>query len=304
MKTCIIINPTAGSASERSSLEKPFKQWAEEACWRTTEAGHAERLAARAIDEGFEQIIVAGGDGTVNEVVNGILRHDGGNVRIGVVPLGTGNDLVRTLAIPPDPRDALAILREGREVTVDAIQVDTDGRVIYGINVAAGGFSGQVDEVVTSELKETWGPLAYILGAASALPDLREYETTIAFEDGPEEAVDALNIIVANGRTVAGGQMVAPLANPCDGLLDVAVVEYGSVFEMASVGTRLMAGSYMESDHVRHRKARRVSVRSEPGMWFNIDGELITKEPLTFTVRPQVLRVLVGPEFRAEQNGL
>lgn len=300
MKTCVIINPQAGSASERSHLEQPLHEWAEGACWQTTEAGHAERLAARAVEEGFEQLIVAGGDGTVNEVVNGILRNDGSHILLGVLPLGTGNDLVRTLDIPPDPRDAVVILKEGREITVDAIEVETEGRIIYGINVAAGGFSGQVDEAVTSELKETWGPLAYVLGAASALPDLQEYETIIAFEDGPEEAVDALNVIVANGRTVAGGRLVAPFANPCDGLLDVAVVEFGTVLEMAGVGTRLMAGTYMDSEHVHHRKVRRLTVRSNPGMWFNIDGELITKEPVAFTVRPQALRVIVGPEFEPE----
>ncbi len=169
--------------------------------------------------------------------------------------------------------------------------------MVYGINVAAGGFSGQVDEVLTDELKETWGPLAYLIGAVSVFPDLVGYETTIAWEDSPFERVEALNVIVANGRTVAGGFRVAPTANPEDGLLDVVVVRYGSVVDLVGVAARLLAGNYLNSEQVLHRRARRVRITSRPGMWFNIDGELLTKEPITFTVQPQALRVVVGPAY-------
>jgi diacylglycerol kinase (ATP) len=180
---------------------------------------------------------------------------------------------------------------------IDLMKVESAGAMAYGINVAAGGFSGQVGEALTGALKETWGPLAYLIGAASVLPDLTGYETTIAWEDGPPERVEALNIVVANGRTVAGGFPVAPHANPEDGRLDVVVVRYGSAVELLGVAARLIAGNYLASARVFHRHVRRVRIASQPGMWFNIDGELLTNEPVTISVQPQALRVVVGPTY-------
>jgi diacylglycerol kinase (ATP) len=102
---------------------------------------------------------------------------------------------------------------------------------------------------------------------------------------------------VANGRTAAGGFQVAPLANPEDGLLDVIVVRYGDVLDLAGIAARLLAGNYLSSEQVMHRRARHVHIASQPGMWFNVDGELFTSQPITFTVMPQALRVVVGPEY-------
>jgi diacylglycerol kinase (ATP) len=177
------------------------------------------------------------------------------------------------------------------------MKIESADAMAYGINVAAGGFSGQVGETLTEELKATWGPLAYLIGAAKVLPDLAGYETTIAWEDSPPERVQALNIVVANGRTAGGGIPVAPPANPEDGWLDVVVVRYGSAVELMGVAARLLAGNYLTSERVFHRQARRVRIASRPGMWFNVDGELLTNEPVTISVLPQALRVVVGPTY-------
>ncbi len=304
-RTCLILNPNAGSADQMAALKEAVAEAEEITCWETAEAEHGIELAGQALAEGYDCIAAAGGDGTINEVVNGLLQAAGpGEIEavLGVVPLGTGNDLARTLALPEDPRDAVALLLSGARVeTLDAMRVETGGEVVYGTNAAAGGFSGQVDEVMTAERKKNWGPLAYLFGAADVLPELREYETLLAFDDGAEEQVDVLNVIVANGRTAAGGHRVAPLANPCDGLLDVVIVRGGGgVFGLAEVAGLLAAGNYLESENVLHRKVRRARVRSRPGMWFNIDGELLTKEPVTFAAVPGALRVVVGPDFVAD----
>jgi diacylglycerol kinase (ATP) len=111
--------------------------------------------------------------------------------------------------------------------------------------------------------------------------------------------MEVLNVVVANGRTAAGGRPVAPIANPCDGLLDVIVVKAGSMPALAKVGTRLVAGNYLGSPLVHHRRVRQVAVASDPGMWFNVDGELITNEPVSLRVLPGRQRVIVGPEFEA-----
>jgi len=296
VRSCIILNPCAGSAEQMEALREAVDAQLEATLYETDSAGHATALAAEALEEGYDLVIAAGGDGTINEIVNG-LATDFARARLGIIPLGTGNDLARTLAIPADPLAALNIAMCGAEHQLDLMKAETADQVIYGINMAAGGFSGQVNEVLTDELKAGWGPLAYLLGAARVIPDLASYKTTIAWEDGPVERVEALNIVVANGRTVAGGFQVAPLANPEDGLLDVIVVRYGDILDLAGVAARLLAGNYLSSEQVRHRRARHVHIASQPGMWFNVDGELFTNQPVTFAAMPKALRVVVGPEY-------
>lgn len=296
MRTCVIINEQAGSAEQLDLLRRAFAAQEGLVCWSSTAPGEGTTLARQAVREGFGCIVAGGGDGTINEVVNGLLAA-GGGAALAVLPLGTGNDLARLLDVDGDPRDALALVRAGRTVPFDAYRVVAAGRTVYGINVAAGGFSGQVDEVLTPELKANWGPLAYLIGAASVLPDLKNYAVRIALDEAPPETVDALNVIVANGRTAGGGKRVAPTANPQDGLLDVVIVKRGNVVEMGEVAARLMAGNYLESPLVLHRRARRVQITATPGMWFNVDGELLTNEPVTITVLPAALRVVVGNDF-------
>ena len=296
MRTCILMNPKAGSAAQGATLREAVAGRADTIIRETRQPGEARELAAAMLRAGYELIVAAGGDGTVNEVVNGLAAASA-HATLGIIPLGTGNDLARTLAIPSDPREALALLTRGPVRVIDLMTIESADATVYGINVAAGGFSGQVGEALTEELKATWGPLAYLIGAARVLPDLTGYETTIAWEDGPPERVEALNVVVANGRTVGGGIPVAPSANPEDGRLDVVVVRYGSAVELMGVAARLLAGNYLASERVFHRQVRRVRITSRPGMWFNVDGELLTNEPVTISVLPQALPVVVGPTY-------
>jgi diacylglycerol kinase (ATP) len=297
MRALIIMNPAAGSADQAGALRERIEATPELTLFETGAAGHAKDLARQALESGYETVVAAGGDGTVNEVLQG-LAADFSKARLGVLPLGTGNDLARSLALPTDPIEALNIIVDGgNERRIDLIHVATTGGVIYGANVAAGGFSGQVDEALTDEMKAMWGPISYIRAAAQVLPNLEGYTTTLAYDDGELERVLALNVILANGRTCAGGVKVAPTADMEDGLLDVIVVRYTSLLDLAGVAAQLMAGSYLDSQEVHHRRARRVRVGSKPGMWFNVDGELVTNEPATFSVVPGALRVIAGPAY-------
>ena len=299
MDVCIILNPNAGSAAQAESLHEAISTDPAVTLWETTPERPARELAAAALREGARLIVAAGGDGTINEVVNG-LAGNFAQARLGILPLGTGNDLARTLALPTDVQEAFRLLTSGPVRTLDVIRVKTAGGTVYGLNVAAGGFTGQVNEVMTDELKATWGPLAYLLGAVSVLPNLTDYETFITWDGGPEERIAALNSIVANGRTAAGGFMVAPTANPEDGLLDVVIVQSGSLVDLAGVAARLLVGNYVDSDLVLHRRVRRLRVAARPGMWFNVDGELLTKDPVTFSVLPQALRDVAGKDYTPE----
>jgi diacylglycerol kinase (ATP) len=297
MPTCIFVNAHAGSASTFGYLREqtagsPDVLWREPRCEEELPEAVAEALAA-----GFDTLVAAGGDGTVHALVNALAPHFD-RARLGVLPLGTGNDLCRTLAIPLEPFEALATLAAGRERRLDLIRVETPTRRLYCVNVSAGGFTGQMQEAMTDEVKAWWGPLAYLRGAADVLPTLTGYRTSLRLDDGPPRHVEVLNVLVANGRTAGGGLSVAPSANPEDGLLDVVTVRYGPLLDLTGVAALLLAGNYLESDWVLHQTARRVEVVSKPGMWFSIDGEPVMQESIAFTVLPRALRVLVGADYR------
>ena len=294
----LILNPNAGSADQADSLRATVAARQDVALFETRDPGDARKLAQRAVANGTKRVIAGGGDGTINEIVNGLVLDGRASIPLGIVPLGTGNDLARTLALPTEPNAAFQLALTGRPRALDLIAAETEGRTHYGANVASGGFSGQVDEVLSEELKATWGPLAYLLGAAKILPVIATYETRIQFEDEASERIEALNVVVANGRTIGGGKGIAPTANPEDGWLDVVVVREGSAIAWATVAARLVAGTILTSDLVSHRRARTVRIESRPGMWFNLDGELLTKQAITFRCLPAALPCIVGPDYR------
>lgn len=295
VQPCVILNPQAGTAA-RSGEDLASRLRAAGYDVRLTSAGgEATQIARERALAGAPLVVAAGGDGTISEVANGLLdAHTG--ARLGLLPLGTGNDLARTLDIPLGDVDAaLALLRQGRERVIDVIAVEPDDAPrTYAVNVAAGGFSGQVDEVLTPELKARWGPLAYVFSAARVLPDLTGYRTTLAFDDGQAEQVEALNVIVANARSCGGGVAIAPGADVEDGLLDVVVVRFSKLLDLARVALRLARGDDLDDADVYRRRARAVRITASPPMWFNVDGELVSKAAVTFRVVPRALRVVVA----------
>lgn len=299
MRACVVLNPHAGSSGgvrelvDRIGADRSLELLVSE------RSGHARELVRKAAEAGFSRIISAGGDGTTNEAVNGLDGHFD-RVTLGILPLGTGNDLPRTLALPDDPVEALELALTGPGRAIDLVRVEMERTHAWCVNVAAGGFSGELNEILTDEVKRAWGPLAYLRGALSALPDLTRYRTRVRFDEGDEERFALLNLIIANGRRAAGGFAVAPRANPEDGLLDVIGVQIGSTLDVAGVAARLVGGDYTQADVVWSRRARSVRVRAEPGMWFNIDGELIGNDPVVFRVAPRRLRVVTGPMYSSD----
>ena len=170
----------------------------------------------------------------------------------------------------------------------------TSGRRRYFVNVSAGGFSGVVDEKLTPEMKSAWGPLAYLRSAAAALPELQAYRTTMIFDDAEELVIDVYNVVVANGQFAGGGLPVAPEANLSDGLLDVVLIPKRPAAEMSVLAAEMLLGKHLSSDSVTFRRARKISVQSRPGMWFNADGELVGNGTAVFQIIPRALNFVVG----------
>lgn len=291
MKTSIIYNPAAGSVKDRESIGEKLRQLSGARIYFTEKEGDAIRFAENAIQQGQDLIVAAGGDGTLNEVINGIAPF-ADRIQIGLVPLGTGNDFARTLALPNSIEDCINILETGKTRAIDLVRVTSD-QVRYFVNVSAGGFSGTVNEKLTPEIKKTWGPLAYLRSAAAAFPELRSYRTTVVLDDDPPLEADLYNAIIANGRFVAGGTEVAPEAAADDGLLDLILVLQKPMSEIALLIAQMLNGKHLGSDAVVFRRAKKILVRSNPGMWFNVDGELVGNEPALFEALPRALRFVV-----------
>jgi diacylglycerol kinase (ATP) len=301
LKVCVLFNPRAGSADQLDSLRETLVGRGDVSLRELSPGDDIRRAVAEVTRGRCDLIAVAGGDGTVHAAVNGLAPHFP-RQPLAVIPLGTGNDFCRTLAIPLDPAEAVAVWRTGRRRTIDVIRVEGDFSG-YSVNAVTGGFSGRVAADVTAELKGFWGPLAYLRGAAAPAVEPVAYRLTLRFDGGPPERIDALNMVVANCRTAAGGFPVAPLANPEDGLLDVVIVPAADLLDLSVVAARLMAGDYHADETVIHRRAGRVELESDPPIPVSVDGELAEASRLTFTVVPKALRVLAGPDYRPDPRG-
>jgi diacylglycerol kinase (ATP) len=292
LKTCLILNPKAGSATELPHLKQRIAEQLPGAKIKTTgRSGSAERAARQATAEGFELIVAAGGDGTLNEVVNGISGQLD-SVALGLLPLGTGNDFARSAGVPQNVEQALQTLRAAVTRRIDLVRVTTS-RERHFLNVSAGGFSGLVDAKLTREIKSSWGPLAYLRSAASAFKDLQAYPTTISLDDQECLSLKVYNIVVANGRYVAGGMPIAPQASIDDGLLDLVILRETSAARLALTAPRVLRGSHLEDETVVYRRAARVCVNPRASMPFNLDGELLSEGAITFQVMPRALQFVM-----------
>src|SRR5213595_2149940 len=290
MRTCVILNPIAGAVNNVAAIQKRLRRLDAERLCISQRPGDAEKFAREASD--FDMIVSAGGDGTLNEVVNGIAQT-GCNAALAVFPLGTGNDFARTLGVPTALDAAIEQIIAGRSRAIDLVRVTSDS-VRYFVNVSSGGFSGVVDEKLTPEMKRTWGPLAYLRGAAAAFSELRGYATRVTLDDAEAPELDLYNVVVANGRYVAGGIPIAPEAELTDGLLDIVLLPERGPAELAILAAQILVGKHLSSDAIIFRRAKKIAISSRPGMWFNVDGELIGNEPATFELLPGALRCVVG----------
>ena len=294
MKPYVIVNPVAGSIVDLRLRLKQLHRLDAQEVRVTQRAGEAETLAQEAIRAGSDYVIAVGGDGTLNEVINGIAKpHRARRLCVGVVPLGTANDFARSIGLIRDIDANIDILRAKTTATIDLVRM-TSGRRRYFVNVSAGGFSGVVDEKLTPEMKSAWGPLAYLRSAAAALPELQAYRTTMIFDDAEELVIDVYNVVVANGQFAGGGLPVAPEANLSDGLLDVVLIPKRPAAEMAVLAAEMLLGKHLSSDSITFRRARKISVQSRPGMWFNADGETVGNEPAVFQIIPHALEFVIS----------
>ncbi|MGH7129430.1 MAG: diacylglycerol/lipid kinase family protein, partial [Planctomycetaceae bacterium] len=293
--------PKAGSVEANAAVRERLGRQPNVTLRETTSRDHARELAAEAVHAGAGLVVAAGGDGSVNSVVSG-LAENLDNARLAILPMGTGNDFARTLAMPPDPLEAVNVLLAPHPPMrrMDLVHVPRPDGDRHYINMATGGNTGHALESLSDEVKRAWGPLAYVRGAVDMLGDLTVFDVRMRFDDGPAEQYAALNVFLANGRTSGGGLPVAPRASPEDGLMDVIIIRDGTAIDLAALAARFFVSDYLESELIIYRRAQRVEIDAAPPLEFSADGDLIGPTPLTASVLPQALPVLVGPEYATE----
>lgn len=300
MRICLVVNAGAGSAGQLAALDGLTRRPGVTVV-RPDSCDDLVAAVREAAAGGYDLIAVGGGDGTIHAAVNA-LGPDFPKTPLAILPLGTGNDLCRTLSIPLDPAGAVAALDRAKVKAIDVMRVE-GGPSAFAANAVTGGFSGQVAADVTGELKAAWGPLAYLRGAAGVVASRQTYRLTLTLDDQKPRTLDVLNVVVANARFAAGGVAVAPTADPQDGKLDVVLVLAGDFADLSVVSARVLAGNYQADEHVRHLRAKRVELASEPPLPVSIDGERAVGDRFVFEAVPRALRVVVGPGYRRKTRG-
>ncbi|MDQ3549741.1 MAG: diacylglycerol kinase family lipid kinase [Chloroflexota bacterium] len=278
----------------------------------TSGPGDATSLARQLAHDGARTIVCVGGDGTANEVVNGLFdgeRAINPGTRLALLPCGTGKDLGRTLGT----RDVESMLRALADGTTALMDV---GRVTYRdvrtgeltsryfANVADAGIGAETAARINRSSKALGGFVSYLSGAVRSIAGYQPWDVTVEVDGVPIHTGLAGMVVFANGRYFAGGMKVAPEASICDGLLDIFVLEgVGKRTLLTSLLPRVYRGKHTGQPGVIHLTGRQATVGCVAGMLLELDGEQVGRTPVTVDVLPGALRVVGTLAALAEAGG-
>lgn len=313
MLPLVIVNPKSASGATRdnwSSIASDLRtHFGPFQVAFTKGPGDGIELARRSAKEGRKFIIACGGDGTINEVANGILTSET-HCELGIFPSGTGGDFRRTLGIPSELREAARALREGTTRAIDVGRItyqtragETESR--YFLNVSSFGLAASIIGRVKGSTSLNWLPLDNVRGRASfALSTLQEVvalgttNVRVKIDDDEERPLTTVNFCVANARYFGGGMMIAPEAKIADGFLDIINIGDIKTAKIILRAYTLYRGTHLTLPEVRDRRAKRIEARPfsvAEEVHIEVDGELLGQLPAVYEVVPDALRVRVPP---------
>ncbi|MFZ3591155.1 diacylglycerol kinase [Bacillus sp. DJP31] len=290
----IIYNPTSGREIFKKNLPEVLQKLEqagyEASCHATTEAGDATNAARIAVERKFDVVIAAGGDGTINEVVNGIAEQDY-RPTLGIIPVGTTNDFARALGVPRTIEEATNIICEGKTLPIDLGKVNDT----FFINIAGGGRLTELTYEVPSKLKTMLGQLAYYLKGIEILPSIKPTHVEIEY-DGKFFEGEIMLFLVCNTNSVGGFEKLVPTADFSDGMFDLIILKKTNLADVIRISTLAIKGEHMNDPSLIYTKANRIKVTSSEKMQLNLDGEYGGLLPGEFINYYQHLNVFVAQE--------
>ncbi|MFN2447636.1 MAG: diacylglycerol kinase family protein [Vicinamibacterales bacterium] len=306
MRAKLIVNPVSGSDAGADSVQSINRRLREGVSALdivlTVGEGDAMEAARRAAQDGYDHVFVAGGDGTLNETLNGIASVAGALARItfGLIPLGTGNDFAAALGVPEDVDAAVDIILDGHTEEVDVGTVNNRSF----INVSAGGFLAEVSDAVDPRLKSMAGKLAYIIGGAEVAWGFEPLRARIAniqdFTAQPgggkptlAAAMDLYAFAVCNAPLVGGGRLIAPHARIDDGRLDVCLMSATSTVDFLTLLRHVSAGEHVDDERVVYFQARSLELSFDRTIKVNADGQVLEAARCEYGVLPRAARFLM-----------
>ncbi len=294
-KTCLIFNPTAGGTRGRKFIETLKGGVGGVTLAATETVGDGEKLAARYARAGFTTIVAGGGDGTINEVINGVMSvNAGAGVRLGVLPFGTQNVFATEMGVSAKPDEAWSAVTRGRTRRIDlpraSCQRDGGRAQRFFVQLAGAGFDARAVEEVDLERKKLIGPLEYIIAglkvAAEPAP-LLQIEA-----DGAR--LEGRFALIGNGRFYGGRFALFPNAANDDGKFDVCVFQRGGYLDFLRYFQGILRGVHPEFEDVKLLSVERLRISSETRVPLEVDGEFFGVLPCEFDLLPRALEVIVA----------
>lgn len=288
MEAHIILNPAAGRGAvrkiEADLLKAVSEQLGDVRAHRTESHGHATRIAKELKREG-SLVIAAGGDGTIDETVNGLV---GGNCTLGIIPTGSGNDFVKMLALPLDYVKAIEVIKRGRTMSMDLGKVGDS----YFANGLGMGFDADV-VIESAKVKRLRGDMIYLYSVLKTLLHYRNRVITLSV-NGKKESREILMVTVGNGEYLGGGFHLTPGAKIDDGILDVCIIEALSFREVLMHLPKAMKGRHISLPQVQFFQAKELIVESAEGIPVHADGELLSTnfKRIEISIVPGALKVI------------
>jgi len=301
-----IVNPTSASGKtgrewhKIDSIMRGIFGHKFETCF-TEGRNHATEITRECLARGTESVVVVGGDGTVNEVVNGFFIDDhpvNPTAALGIISCGTGKDFVRTLGVPPEPQAAVEMIANRKVRVCDVGKVscmDFDGitHQRYFVNVADLGFGAEVAERVNKSSKALGGFLTFYLGLVTTLITYKNKKIRYTVDDQAPEELQVNSINIANGRWFGGGMQIAPEAQIDDGLFDIVIIQALGPLGVLTNTPRLYNGTIKEHPKVKYLKGKKIVVETEDRVLLEADGEQPGILPATFEILPKALNIIV-----------
>lgn len=296
----IIYNPDSGKRGLKKTIPELEDILTNEYKYKvnkeaTLRKDHAEEMAYKAaLDGDYDLIIAAGGDGTVNEVINGIMAS-GKKVELAIYPAGTVNDFGCHLDIPRNIRRFAEMVYEGRIIEVD-VGLAGDR---YFLNVAAGGLLTDVAHYVSSDAKTVLGKFAYYLEGIKVLPKQMFRPLRIQLQiGGAVEEKDILFFLLANSTHVGGFKRIASEAQINDGLMDLILIENTHLIDVASLFFSILQGNHVNHNNITYMQVKEFKIMCNENIGIDIDGEMGGRLPLSFNVIKEAIPMIVPKAFR------